>query len=99
MSRRITFSIVDDTINSQKAVQPKEDDLAMNLLSAILADLEHRNHEGVTVIHVSATKEVIAGATDSSKADHKGTHISLEQYPHETVDIDKGAVVGNEATR
>lgn len=97
MSRRITFTIVDDNINSEKAIQPKEDDLALKLLAAVMAHLEQLDHEGMTVVHVSATKEELAEQTDASKADHPNTRVSsYEQYPQKTAD--EGAAVGNEAT-
>jgi len=95
MSRRITFRIVDGNINDQKAIQPSQDDLALLLLEAIIADLGRLDHDGMTVIQVSATKEVIAERTDSSEADHRGAR-SCEHHPQKTAV--KEAAVGDVAT-
>src|SRR5438132_342951 len=96
MQRRITFSIVDKNINDEKAVQPKQDDLAQKLLAVIVADLRRadNDHEGMTVIRVSVEKEVITGATDSSEADHMGAHI----LDHPQKMAVKEAAIGDEAT-
>lgn len=95
MSRRITFRIVDGNINNQKAIQPKQDDLALLLLEAFIADLEQLDHDGMTVIHVSATKEVRAEQTDSSEAGHQGAR-NCEHHPQKTAV--KEAAVGDVAT-
>src|SRR2546422_186597 len=76
MSRRITFSV--DEINSGKAIQPRQDDPVKRIKSLLEEDLNNwetqceNDHQGMTVIHVSATKEVFkAGETVSSEVDHR----------------------------
>jgi len=94
MQRRITFSVVDEIINDEKAIQPKEDDLVQELLAVIAADLKRDDdRERTTVIRVSVEKEVLTGATDSSKADHMGSRIS----DHPQMTAVKEAAVGDVA--
>jgi hypothetical protein len=77
MSRRITFSV--DEINSEKAIQPRQDDPVTRLTRSPEEDLSKResqledDHLRITVINVAATqKEVLnAGQTVSFEVDHR----------------------------
>lgn len=101
MSRRITSNTVEKN-NSGEAIQPRQGDGAAKpreenpALSESQADIDHR---GMTVIHVSSTKEVIReGATVSSKVDHRvETLVIYEHLPQNTAS--KEVAGGDEATR
>jgi hypothetical protein len=84
MSRRITFTTIVDGNSREKAIQPKGNDLVTRLLDAITAEQEFEDdHAGLTVFHVTATKEVYrAGETESSMVDHRlEVRITLEHLP------------------
>lgn len=84
MSRRITFTTIVESNSREKAIQPKGNDLVTRLLDAITAEQEfEHDHDGLTVFHVTATKEVYrAGETESSRVDHRlEVRIILEHLP------------------
>src|SRR5258705_10090578 len=100
MSRRITFPTVEPN-SRKKAIQPNEDDLIRRVLDAVLANKESQaeiDHEGMTVIHVTATKEgKQAGETESSRVDHRReTLIIVEHLPQSIAE--KEAARGDRAT-
>jgi hypothetical protein len=88
MSRRITSKTV-DKVNGTEAIQPSERDQVSELhaeLFRILASEALPGRQGMTVFHVSSTKESIKeGATASSKVIHRwDTRITIEHLPQNT---------------
>jgi hypothetical protein len=88
MSRRITSKAV-DKVNRIEAIQPGQRDRVIRLLTELSQILETEaapDHKGMTVFHVSSTKEVKKeGATESSRVDHRwGTLIIIEHLPQST---------------
>jgi hypothetical protein len=79
MSRRISTTV--EKINGYVAIQPRQDEQIKRLLEAILATLESQSgniHQGMTVIHVSSTKEVvIEGGTVISRVDHEEETLTI----------------------
>lgn len=101
MSRRITFRTI-EKINSDEAIQPRQGDRIARLVETLLEELtsEAKNRDrGMTVIHVSSTKEVKSeGETASSKVDHREeTLIIYEHLPQSTAS--KEVAGGDEAPR
>lgn len=97
MSRRITFTTVEPNSRG-KAIQPNGDDLERVLEVVLAAQQSYvHDHDGMTVVHVTATKEVEAGGTESSKVDHRRkTLVIFEHLPQNIVE--KEAARGDAAT-
>src|SRR5260370_10022176 len=90
MERRITFTTVVNDSGKEKAIQPKRDDLVERLLEAALAEWESEvkeDHDGMSVIHVTVTREVKLTGETESKVDHRReTRINLEYLPQTIVE-------------
>lgn len=90
MSRRITSKTVVKH-NRNEAIQPRQGDRIAKLLDSLLEALEIQDtndHQGMTVFHVSSTKEVKKkGVTVSSRVDHRReTLIVIEHLPQTTAE-------------
>jgi hypothetical protein len=88
MSRRITSNTVKNN-DSDEAIQPRHDDHIARVKEAPLQEPEAQasnDHSGVTVFHVTSTKEVKReGGTASSRVDHREeTLIIYEHLPQST---------------
>lgn len=84
MLRRITFSV--DEINSEKAIQPKEDDLEITLVRHPEEDSRkpesqiREDHLRITVINVTASRkeELNAWQTVSFEVDYQRHRLAME---------------------
>jgi hypothetical protein len=84
MERRVTFTTVVNDSGRKKAIQPRGDDLVVRLLEAALADWKSQvqeDHDGISVIHVTVTKEVLSGETESEVNHRRETRINFEYLP------------------
>ena len=102
MSRRITSKSV-EKFNKIEAVQPGQRDQVTELLNELLEIIgkeDAPDHDGMTVFHVSSTKEVKKeGATASSRVHHRrSTLIIIEHLPQNTTSKEV-LVGGDEASR
>ncbi len=87
MQRRITSKAV-DKVNRVEAIQPGQRDRVMKLIEELSEALERESapdRKGMSVFHVSSTKEVIEEGATASKVDHRReTLIIVEYLPQNT---------------